>query len=220
MTHFNELSKNKKILTIVNYSLCTFLALTCLAFTITILCLGDPTNRLVACITTCILYLLPLIIQWIFNTRISPVVVLIYIIFITFAAFCGSCLNLNYLWVGMDKIQHFTWGYISCFVGLFYLSRTKEIDKIKTSTIVIIFLAISIASAGLWEVIEFSCDNILNQTMQGIPVDGVTPVNDSMFDIIIHSCGSLLFLFHFMLEKLTRKNLGITSAINDFKIDY
>ena len=82
------------------------------------------------------------------------------------------------------------------------------------------FVGISLATAGLWEVIEYSCDNLLNQTMQGVQENGVTPVDDAMFDIIFHSIGTILFVIHFLIDRLTKKNLGITCLINDFKTDY
>ena len=76
------------------------------------------------------------------------------------------------------------------------------------------------ATAGIWEVIEFSADNIFGQTAQGAPINGVVPVDDSMFDIIVHFVGCLLFTLHYCLDRFTHKNLGLTSIIEDFKIDY
>lgn len=220
MTNFKDLEKKQKIITIINNTISIAFCVTLIGFTIAILVWGDPTNRLVSCIATFFCYLIPMLIQWIFRARICPSLVTIYLTFVTIAAFCGSCLNLNYIVTFMDKIQHFTWGYISCFIGLYVLSRTKEIDSLKNITIVLMFVGISLATAGIWEVIEFTGDNLFNQTAQGIPVNGVTPVNDAMFDIITHSGGTLLFTIHFLIDRLTHKNLGITSLINDFKTDY
>lgn len=217
---FSSLSKGKRINIIINNTIIAVFSLTLIGFIITILTLGDPTNRLVACIATLCCYVLPILIELIFKIRFCPTLVSIYLAFITLSAFCGSCLYLNYIVTFMDKIQHFSWGYISCFIGIYYLCKTKEIDNIKTSTIVLLFLGVSLATAGIWEVIEFASDNLLNQTMQGIPTNGVTPVNDSMFDIIFHSLGALIFTLHFLLDRLTHKNLGITSIITDFKTDY
>ena len=220
MTHFNDLSKKQKVITIVNNTASIVFSIVLVGFITAILILGDPTNRLVACIATLFCYLVPFFIQWIFRIRICPSLVTIYLVFVTIAAFCGSCLNLNYIVTFMDKIQHFSWGYIACFIGLYILCRTKEIDGLKTITIILMFVGISLATAGIWEVIEFTGDNLFNQTAQGVPVNGVTPVNDAMFDIIVHACGTLIFTIHFIIEKATHKNLGLTSLINDFKTDY
>ena len=191
-----------------------------LGFIITMLVLGDPTNRMLSCVLTFILYLLPVILQLVFKVKFPLALLIIYLAFITIGAFCGSCLNLNYIVTFMDKIQHFSWGYIACFIGLYILCRTKEIDGLKNITIILMFVGISLATAGIWEVIEFTGDNLFNQTAQGVPVNGVTPVNDAMFDIIVHACGTLIFTIHFIIEKATHKNLGLTSLINDFKTDY
>ena len=187
-----------------------------LGFIITMLVLGDPTNRMLSCVLTFILYLLPVILQLVFKVKFPLALLIIYLAFITIGAFCGSCLNLTKTIHGFDKVQHFTWGYISCFIGVFYLCKTKEINVVKIATVVVIFLSVSLATAGLWEVMEFLGDKLFGQTAQGQPINGIVSVNDAMFDIICHSFGSVLFTVHFCLDRLLKKNLGITSIINNF----
>jgi len=220
MSDFQSLNKAQKINTIINYLIILIFEIVLIGFIITMLFLGDPTNRMAACVSALIYYLLPFVLQWVFRVRISPVLISIYLIFITIAGFLGSCLHLYYILPAMDKILHFSWGYISCFIGLYVLARTKEIDLLKTVTIIIFFVAISMATASIWEIIEFTGDTFMNQTAQGKPVGGITPVNDTMLDIICHACGTIIFTIHYLIDKLTRKNLGITSVVNDFKKDY
>jgi len=220
ITKFNTLTTTKKVFSIINYCLSIGFALTSIGFLIDLLVNGDPNNRMVACIATCFCYLLPLLFQLIFRIRISPILYFVYLLFITFAAFFGSVLMMNSKISYIDKLQHFIWGYIACIIGLFFLCRTREIDIVKPITIFVMFFAISMATATIWEIIEFLGGIWFNQTAQGVPVNGVVPVTDSMYDMICHLCGSVLFSLHFILDRVTHKNLGISGMINDFKIDY
>lgn len=192
------------------------LATVLIGFIVTILVLGDPTNRMVSCISTLALYLLPVLLKWLLKLKIPASLWVIYFVFVTLGAFCGSCLNLTHTLQGFDKVQHSMWGYISCFVGLYYLCATKEFEKVNVFTVILLFLGISLATAGLWELLEFAGDNLLGQTAQGKPVGGIVPVNDAMFDILCHTCGSIVFTIHFCLDRCLHKNLGITWVINDF----
>lgn len=208
--------ENKKTITIINVIMFVF-AVVLIGFIITMLILGDPTNRMLSCVLTLLLYLVPVLLQWIFKIKIPVALLVIYVSFVTLGAFCGSCLNLTKTLNGFDKVQHTIWGYISCFIGVFYLCRTGEIDTLKKGTIIFVFLGVALATAGLWEVFEFAGDKLLGQTAQGLPVNGIVAVDDAMYDIICHTAGSLVFTLHYCLDRFLHKNLGITSVINNFK---
>ncbi|MBQ9792528.1 MAG: hypothetical protein IJW32_02120 [Clostridia bacterium] len=220
-TKFADLGKSQKTMIIVNNTISVCLSLFLVGFFIYIMSIGDPNNRMVSCICTFLLYLAPIILQWIFKVRITPTLITIYLAFITLSAFCGSCLRLNNFIPYLDKIQHTTWGYIAGLIGLYYLCKTKEIDTLKPFTIIFIFFAASMATASLWEIIEFTGDTFLGQTAQGHPdINGVVDVTDTMLDMIVHLCGTLVFTLHYCLDSFTHKNLGITYIINDFKVKY
>lgn len=209
----NKLNKGQIAIVIIM----TSFAVTLLGFIITMLILGDPTNRLLSCLLTFFLYLVPVILILILKNKISSALIVIYFAFVTIGAFCGSCLNLTKALQGFDKVQHTLWGYISCFIGLFYLCKTKEIDSLKKSTIILVFLGLSLATAGLWEVMEFAGDRLLNQTAQGNPINGIVAVDDAMFDIICHTCGSVVFMIQYLIESIAQKRFIISRVIEDFK---
>jgi len=213
----NKTENSKPINEKINNIICFVFSIVLVSFIVAILIFGDPTNRLVSCICTLICYLIPLVIFYIFRVKICPSLVSIYIAFITFTAFFSSCLNFGKYIPYLDKIQHFIWGYLSCLIGLYILCRTKEIDTLKAITTILFFIGISLATACIWELIEFAGDTFFNQTAQGYPVDGITPVTDTMLDITVHSLGTIIFTMHFCLDKFTHKNLGITYFINSFK---
>ena len=76
------------------------------------------------------------------------------------------------------------------------------------------------ATASIWEVIEFASDVFFDMSSQGTRINGITPLDDTMIDTICHLGGTIIFLLHYTLEKITHKNLGITSIIKDFKTKY
>ncbi len=211
-------NKKNKLIVVINIFM-LIMSMVCLGFIVTMLILGDPTNRLLSCIFTFLLYFIPVFMQLFFKVRISFSLLIIYVGFVTLGAFCGSSLHLTHKLNGFDKVQHTIWGYVSCFIGLFYLCKTKEIDNVKPLTVILVFLGISLATSGIWEVFEFIGDKFLGQTAQGNPVNGIVAVDDAMYDIICHTCGSILFTVHYCLDKFLNKNLGITSVIRDFKAD-
>ena len=220
LSKFNTLSKKNKILTTINYTWSILFSLTLIGFLISMIFLGDPYNRLLSCVGTLACYMAPLLIQLIFKIRISPSLYTFYLVYVTLAGFCGSCLYMYKSIPFTDKVVHTVWGYIACLIGLYLICRTKEISNLKPITIVFIFLGVSMATASVWEVVEFASDHLLNQTSQGIPVEGIVSVTDTMTDIICHLAGSIVFTIHYLIDRLTHKNIGITSIINDFMTDY
>lgn len=220
ISDFNTLSKKNKIVTLVNYAISTAFNITIVGFLISMIFLGDPYNRLLSCIATLVCYMAPMLIQWVFKVRISPSLYLFYLIYVTLAGFCGSCLYMYKSIPYTDKIVHTVWGYIACLIGLYLICRTKEIIHLKPITIIFIFLGVSMATASIWEVIEYISDHLLNQTAQGVPIDGIVSVTDTMTDIVCHLAGSIIFTIHYIIDRFTHKNIGITGIINDFMTDY
>lgn len=220
ISKFNTLSKKNKVLTTINYSWSILFSLTIIGFLISMTYLGDPYNRLLSCICTLVCYILLLLVQWIFKIRLSPGLYTFYLVYVTLAGFCGSCLYIYKSIPFSDKVVHAVWGYIACLIGLYLICRTKEISNLKTITIIFIFLGVSMATASIWEVIEFASDHLFSQTSQGVPIDGIVSVTDTMTDILCHLAGSIIFTIHYLIDRLTHKNIGITSIINDFMTDY
>lgn len=219
-TKFEDLSKGQKFIIIFNNCWSILFTLILLGFIIAKSIYGDTYNRMLSYICTILCYLAPILIQCIFRFRLNPSIITIYLSFITISAFAGSCMRLYVLLPGLDKIQHLTWGYIVCFFALFILCKTKEIDTMKPLTIILFFLCFSLATASIWEIFEFCGDTFLGQRAQGYPIDGITPVTDTMLDIICHTGGTIIFTLHYCLDKFSGKNLGLKSVVNDFKINY
>ena len=74
-----------------------------------------------------------------------------------------------------------------------------------------VFCALSVIFLG---------DTWLGQTAQGAKVNGVVDVSDAMYDIIVHTLGSLVFTAHFCIDRKTKANLGFNAIIADFSKRY
>ena len=79
---------------------------------------------------------------------------------------------------------------------------------------------------AVWEVFEFFNDNVLGGSAQGpLITGGLLPdgtsvdyryVNDTMWDIVMNIIGASVFSLHFLLHRLTKKDLLLGTAIKDF----
>lgn len=215
-TKFTDLSKTNKVLTIINLSLNGLLSALCVALMIIYGLKGDPDHRMLSCVFMFVLSLIPLCAELIFKFRLNPTVYLFYIVYLFVAGLWGSCLNgYNKVW-WLDIAIHFFFGYVGGLIGLFYLCKTKENLKLKLFTIVLICFAVSMACGAVWEIFEFIGDRFFGQTAQGFPNNGITPVNDTMEDIVCNFGGAVLFCIHYALYKLTHKNLGMGYIEKDF----
>ena len=221
ISDFNTLSKSKKIITIINLFVIMFFCLFLLAYGIIYTSIKEGfSSFVIRSIALVFCYSAPLLLQLIFKTRISPSLVLFYLIYLSLAGFGGSLFGAYGYIPNGDKIIHFIWGYVACFIGLYLLCKTGDIDNVKPFTFIVVVFSLSLATASIWEVIEFASDVFFDMSSQGTRINGITPLDDTMIDTICHLGGTIIFLLHYTLEKITHKNLGITSIIKDFKTKY
>lgn len=124
-----------------------------------------------------------------------------------------------------DKIVHFLSPIILC-VLVFNLAK----DKIKNKTFLILFcIASIIALSVIWEITEYSFDNLVDSKMQGVylaegkffglyerqyePVQ--TEIDDTMSDLIYNCLGSLVFgLAYFFKNRKKLKIIKRKSLVN------
>lgn len=217
----NTLSKSKKTITIINLVVIVFFCLFLLGYGIIYTSTKEGLSSFVIrSIALIFCYLIPILLQLIFKTRLSPSLVLFYLTYLSLAGFGGSLFGAYAYIPNGDKIIHFIWGYVACFIGLYLLCKTGDIDNIKPFTFIVVVFSLSLATASIWEVIEFASDVFFDMSSQGVRINGVTPLDDTMIDTICHLGGTIIFLLHYVLEKIFHKNLGITSIIKDFKTKY
>ncbi len=209
-------TKNRDVFHTCNFILAVFMSLACVGMLIYYLALGNKNDRILACVVSVIPFMLPFVIEFVARRRFGNWIMLIYLLFVFYAAFVGSVVGLFKTSHIADKISHTLFGYLVCFLGL---SCTKfGIDKKQHPWLVLLFCFFaSMAFASLWELFEFSCDTLFGQTMQGYPVNGVTDLTDSMLDMLVNLVGASVFAAQYVIHTLSGKNLMIDTIIDDLK---
>lgn len=212
---FDIYSKKYRIFRIFNIVLSCILASVSLGMLIYYIIIGDPTNRILPCILVGICAFLPYIIERIASIRLGNLTILIYTLFMILSPFVGSVLGLFKGQNIYDKICHTSFGYVGNYIGL--LIVVQVVDKGKRPWFVgLSCLVFVMACASFWEIFEFVGDSCLGQTAQGVKVNGITPVTDTMWDIIVTLIGATVFQIQYALNIFTKKDWLIDTAVKEF----
>ena len=130
----------------------------------------------------------PNIIRWLFKSRITPRIELIYYIFVFVALDLGICLDYYKTVPFFDKAVHLCSGVFSAWVGHYALQHwhaNTAPDHFKA----LFIMCFSLGIAVIWEFFEFGCDKLLGQSMQQLVSVGV---DDTMYDLIAAFIGSAI----------------------------
>ena len=144
-----------------------------------------------------------------------------FVIFAFFASFLGSVEGLYGSVWWYDLAMHTLFGYIGGFIGLFFLCKLADADKLRPLLVILFCFAVSLMFAALWEVFEFAGDKLLGNNAQGVPVTDINgdlyiPVDDTMEDIICNTVGALVFAAHYAAHVLSKRSLLLAGAKRDF----
>ncbi len=209
----NLTDKDKKF-RIVNYVFTGLVIIACIVTLICHLAVGDPKNRLMSCLLTAFAMVIPYIVEIIFKRRFGNIALLGYSIFVFVAAYIGSATGVFKSDEIFDKICHTSFGYFGCYIGLMLGSHIVNKREHPWHMAIICFLFV-MAGASLWEIFEFSGDVLLGGTAQGTPIDGITPVTDTMLDIVLALLGCTVFQIQYMFHVFLGKDLLIDTFIED-----
>lgn len=225
-TPFAQLSSKDKILRIITLCLSAAVFLACVVAGIYFMIAGDPDNRILPSFGVALLAVLPYAIELVFRTRLSSFMLLFVYIFMFFAGFLGCSMNWYNIYAPYDKIIHGIFGYVGCAIGLFAIVKTKNYGGLNVFGLILFVFAFSMACGAIWEIIEFTADNLMGAHGQGFPMTGITEsgeivtgvidVSDTMTDIIMNFIGAVVFSVHLLLHRLTKKDLFLGTAIENF----
>ncbi len=102
-----------------------------------------------------------------------------------------------------DLMVHGFFGFLGCaFFYYLYFRFEKQPPK---PIHMIVFLLLTIALAGIWEMYEFVADLILHSDMQGVEgalAQGISPLTDTMTDMMIAIAGAVLFYAALFIRKV------------------
>lgn len=199
--------------------------------------IGDPYKRTANCVNTAVAVWFPFIAERLLKHRFSFFQHLVYAFIMLTSCVIGSVFYVFELWGPYDKLAHGTSGYLlMIFIMGIYAYFIKDFDKISAPVSIVMMFAFSLGTACAWEVIEFLFDWLLGQNGQGyvseevlqkIAEQGYTGIRanweklkyvgvlDTDTDMACHTLGSLIFSLHFLLHRLTKRNLLMGTLIKD-----
>ncbi len=122
------------------------------------------------------------------------------------SADAGTAMGLYAYFSWWDLMIHGLFGTLGCaFFYYLYLRFEKQPPK---PLHYIVFVLLTISLAGLWEIYEFVADLFLHSDMQGVESaleQGISPLADTITDMMISIAGALLFYAGLFLGRYIAK---------------
>lgn len=172
---------------------------------------GDIYGSLI-CFAIIPVMLAPYILRKIFSIQINSQIETIYLIFVFFAHFLGSIVDLYHYINGYDKVMHFLSGMLSALVGFIILVKMSDYKKQKTLFVIIFVMAVSLSIGALWEFYEFTADNLFGKDAQNVLTTGV---DDTMWDMIMAFFGAMIVSGRYYYELHKKKSSIVTGFIKE-----
>ena len=166
-------------------------------------------SNILVCLSLYLIIFLPRIVRK-FSSKVNDLIELIFLLFILFAQLLGSILHFYGIIYWYDSFMHYISGILTSFLAVIILILFNKYDDNDKVFNVIFILSITLMVASLWEIFEFTTDNLLDGDAQRVVATGVT---DTMKDIICALLGSILFSFCYLYECLKNKTLLIKEFI-------
>ena len=170
---------------------------------------GKYNSNILVCLSLYLIIFLPRIVRK-FSSKVNDLIELIILLFILFAQLLGSILHFYGIIYWYDSFMHYISGILTSFLAVIILILFNKYDDNDKVFNVIFILSITLMVASLWEIFEFTTDNLLGGDAQRVVATGVT---DTMKDIICALLGSILFSFCYLYECLKNKTLLIKEFI-------
>lgn len=175
-------------------------------------CLNGDIYGALICFAIIPVMLAPYILKKIFGVKINLQVETIYLIFVFFAHFLGSIVDLYHYINGYDKVMHFLSGMLSALVGFVLLIKMGEFKRKKPFFSIVFILAISLSIGAFWEFYEFTADNLFGKDAQNVFTTGV---DDTMWDMIMAFFGASIVAGQYYYESYRKKRFVVTGFIEE-----
>ncbi len=119
----------------------------------------------------------------------------------------GSAIWLYGIIPTWDLIMHGLFGLVFSVIMDYFIKRLGGGSLKKGALYLMIFLSAA-GAAALWEVWEFTCDNLLGgdaQLVKAAIANGTNPISDTMTDIIITLVGAAVFIIAAVIKNMREK---------------
>lgn len=128
---------------------------------------------------------------------------------IVLSIFGGGIYNL-YHWISVyDLILHGYFGFM-CSLFLYYVLLQYNGRKVKAPVLLFLILLSTLGVGGLWEIWEYACDTIGggdSQRVQEAILLGISPVADTMEDLMITVIGVIVFYGLLYIDRIANHRL-------------
>lgn len=143
--------------------------------------------------------------------EIFPLVLnLLFSIHIVLAVDLGCAISFYDWFYWWDMLMHGCFGLIASMSFYILLLKWNGRNLKRFGFFVLIFLS-TMGCAAIWEIFEFTCDQILNidaqRVMESIAM-GHTPIYDTMMDIIVAIAGIAIFYISLFIDSFCKNKLG------------
>lgn len=126
----------------------------------------------------------------------------VYLLFVFLAQFLGSVVNLYSSIYWFDSFTHFISGILTAVFALAILNWFQKYDTKSVAFNIFFMIAFSLMVASLWEMFEFTSDQLLGGDTQKVLETGVS---DTMKDMIVALLGAILTCIYYGYEKTCHK---------------
>lgn len=152
---------------------------------------------------------LPTICRRWFHLHITPIVEIIYLIFLFFGHFLGSIVGLYNEIPLFDKFVHMFSGVLTACLALILLNNIGKYQEKSMIFNILFMVSFTLAVASFWEFFEYGADIFFKADAQHVSTTGV---NDTMLDMIVAFLGSIIVCVVYGWEILS-KNVGFIRAL-------
>ena len=155
----------------------------------------------------------PAVVRAIFKVKIPAHMEFAYFIFLFFAQFLGSIVNLYASIYWFDSFTHFVSGILTAVFAIAVLVWFRKYESKSIAFNIFFMIAFSLMVASLWEFFEFTADTISGGDTQKVLETGVA---DTMKDMIVAFLGAILVSIYYGYEKCCNKKLFFNRYEKEF----
>ena len=138
----------------------------------------------------------PILLSRRFAVHVPPQFQVLVILFVFAALFLGEIRGFYTHFWWWDIALHISSGVLLGILGfllVYVLNEDDRIDLQLSSGFVALFaFAFALAAGALWEIFEFSMDQLVGTTMQKPMFGDMSGLTDTMWDLIVDALGALL----------------------------
>ena len=163
---------------------------------------GDYLLRLGQCVLGIVVLFLPLLVQKQLHVAIPGRLYIIYLVFLYAALYLGEVHRFYDRVPGWDKILHGLSGLALGALGFSLVSLLNSADRVRIRLsplfVAVFAFCFALALGVIWEIYEFSMDNLFGFNMQrarrldGVPLIGEAALWDTMTDLLLDTGGALV----------------------------